>query len=188
MSEILINDPVNLRLYPKQKVLNLYGGPGCGKTTMSLDVCARLKHAGYNIELVREYAKEIVWEHGTVPQTISQEEILKEQDRRQRILIGKVDLIVTDSPLLLAALYGSSYSEAFRLYSDYDNYNVRVIRQKPYNPAGRYQSEDAAHALDESARAFTCRKEIPGTVSGGIELFEYAVSIIETKSHLGAFT
>ena len=44
----------------KTKVLNLYGGPGVGKSTGAAYIFSMLKLAGINCELVREYAKELV--------------------------------------------------------------------------------------------------------------------------------
>lgn len=165
----------------KTKVLGFIAGPGAGKTTMSFDVCARLKHAGYNIELVREYAKELVWEYGEIPSHITQADIIKEQDRRQRILMGKVDLIVTDSPLCIAQMYGSDPEEIARLMNDYDNYHIRVDRRKGYNPSGRYQTEDEAKDLDSVSEQFKCDRTFPGTELGGKWAYDYAVDIIKGK-------
>lgn len=39
-------------------VVNLFGGPGSGKSTGAAYVFARLKMLGYNAELVTEFAKD----------------------------------------------------------------------------------------------------------------------------------
>ena len=49
----------------KPLVINLYGGPGTGKSTTAAHVFALLKQRDVNAELVREYAKDIVWEGRT---------------------------------------------------------------------------------------------------------------------------
>ena len=44
------------------KVINLFGGPGSGKSTTAASVFSKLKIMGYNVELVTEFAKDMVWE------------------------------------------------------------------------------------------------------------------------------
>src|SRR5262245_20723095 len=42
--------------------VNLFGGPGCGKSTNAALVFGKLKNDGINVELVTEFAKELTWE------------------------------------------------------------------------------------------------------------------------------
>lgn len=44
------------------KVINLFGGPGIGKSTLAAGLFEHMKIAGFNVELVNEYAKDMVWE------------------------------------------------------------------------------------------------------------------------------
>lgn len=43
----------------KQKVINLYGGPGTGKSTTAAMLFAKMKLAGFNCEYVPEFAKDL---------------------------------------------------------------------------------------------------------------------------------
>ena len=43
-------------------VINLCGGPGTGKSTLSANLFAKLKMAGVDVELAPEYVKDLVWE------------------------------------------------------------------------------------------------------------------------------
>ena len=43
----------------KKTVVNLYGGPGAGKSTAALQLVAELKKRGINADYVSEYAKEL---------------------------------------------------------------------------------------------------------------------------------
>lgn len=131
----------------KQKILNLWAGPGSGKSTTAALVFGILKSRGYNVELVREYAKELVWEHGEI--TIDQDCILSEQQLRQEILYGKVDLIITDSPLRMSVIYGSNPHRVDSMLEGYEEINVFVSRVKPYNAKGRLQTEDEARKIDD---------------------------------------
>ena len=98
---------------------------------------------------MREYAKELCWagllgvEGGP-----SQEAIAEEQYQRQKILLGKVDVIITDSPLLLGGLYGGDLVSLRKRFEEFENFNVFVDRCKEYNPKGRQQTEEEAKELD----------------------------------------
>ena len=43
-------------------IINLYGGPGAGKSTSASDLFVILKERGVNAELAREYVKRWAWE------------------------------------------------------------------------------------------------------------------------------
>lgn len=141
-------------------VVNLFGAPGSGKSTTAAHVFALLKYRGINCELVQEYAKELCWQ-GVLRQH-SQEDIFKEQRKRVCRLLGKVDVVITDSPSELSYIYaqenGDSKYTASRYFKSIDRmytntkhkrFNVGVCRVKPYNPKGREQSEIEAEALAE---------------------------------------
>ena len=42
-------------------IVNLYGGPGCGKSTGAAYLFSKLKMAGVDAEYVPEFAKDKVW-------------------------------------------------------------------------------------------------------------------------------
>ena len=90
--------------------INLYGGPGIGKSTVASLIFAELKILGYNVERVDEYAKELVYEGidlKTVDQSF-QDRIFLEQLRREMLYKNKCEILVTDSPLILNCFYNKS--------------------------------------------------------------------------------
>ena len=136
----------------KPIILNLFAGPGAGKSSLAADVFAELKWHGVNCEIVTEVAKELAWINDG--RSRDQLYIIGNQMERVDSLLGKVDVIVTDSPVMMALaycppeLYHGLKSHLEEWTSKYDNFNVRVIRTKPYNPLGRFQDEAAAKKLD----------------------------------------
>lgn len=85
-------------------VVNFFAGPGAGKSTLAAGLFYRLKQCGINAELVREYAKELVWSGDYY--TLSKQLVVSaEQYRRQCVLYGKVPVIVTDCPIILGCAY-----------------------------------------------------------------------------------
>ena len=167
----------------RQKILNLWGGPGSGKSTLAAAVFAELKFAGYNVELVREYAKELCWAGvlGSIPQAA----ILYAQADRQKILIDEVDLIITDSPILMSTIYGSDVDKATELhYTDFNCMEVFVKRGKPYNPKGRIQTLDEAKEVDAKIRAMPLTfMDVYGTRVGSIALTGVAKNWIEDPTY-----
>jgi hypothetical protein len=83
--------------------VNLYAGPGIGKSVTAARLYAELKLRGIHAELVSEYAKELVY-LGTLEQN-TQEDILQEQLRRQGLLQGQALVVVTDSPVPMSLVY-----------------------------------------------------------------------------------
>ncbi|MCL2621956.1 MAG: ATP-binding protein, partial [Firmicutes bacterium] len=91
-------------------VVNLYGGPGAGKSTNAAALFVELKNRGINCELVREYAKDLVWEERSV-EFYDQFTVLGKQVKRVNALIGKVDIIITDSPIILSCHYNTLHNK-----------------------------------------------------------------------------
>ena len=158
----------------KCKVISLYGGPGTGKSTTAAAVFAELKLSGVNCEYVQEYAKDKAWEFGDkhsggVPKVFqAQEYIFGKQHFRLRRCAEDVDVIVTDCPLFLGLIYMPKDFEIPSLrpaireaYNIYDNLDIFLHRTKPYNPKGRFQTEDKAKELDGEILEMLNDQQVP---------------------------
>lgn len=147
------------------RIINLYGGPGTGKSTSAAYLYYRAKSEGVNVELVREYVKDWAWEGRTIG-AYDQIYFMGKQVRRESLLYGKVELIVTDSPVLLGVYYAElagrhigrgvrHATEAFYDQAQHDghrHHHVLLERSKPYNQAGRYQTDEEARIIDGGIR------------------------------------
>lgn len=134
-------------------VINLFGVPGAGKSTGAAYIFSKLKMMGVNAELVTEFAKDKVWEESKEVFN-NQAYIFGKQYFRISRCAGKVDVIITDSPLLLSVLYNDSelLGEDFnalvlKVFNSYNSLNYLLDRDKPYNPKGRRQTEEESNAL-----------------------------------------
>lgn len=138
----------------KTKIINIFSGPGVGKSTMAAGIFYELKMAGVDCELALEYAKDKVWEE-SYKTLDNQLYITAKQYHRIKRLEGKVEIVVTDSPILLGLHYGKNDSNEFRnliihLHNEFESFNIFLNRIHKYNPNGRMQTEEEAIKIDES--------------------------------------
>lgn len=137
-------------------IVNLFGVPGAGKSTGASYIFYKLKSQGLNVELITEFAKDKVWEQN-VEALKNQTYVFGEQSFKLSRCFGKVDAIITDSPLPLSILYNQDprLTENFNksvmdVFNSYRNINYLIERTKPYNPIGRLQTEKESDALMSS--------------------------------------
>ena len=155
-------------------VVNLYGGPGSGKSTTAAGIFSELKMLGLNTELVTEYAKDKVWEkHESILD--NQIYVFAKQYHRLFRLIDQVEVIVTDAPILLSTIYnkdrttlGSSLDNlVIEAYHTFTNVNYFLNRTKKYNPQGRLQTEVEAKELDIQINNMLDRLNVPYDIHKG---------------------
>lgn len=157
-------------------VVNAFAGPGAGKTTAAWEIAANLKKKNIEAEYVSEYAKELVWDGkeellgGTCK---NQSAVYKEQKHRIDRLLGKVDVIVTDSPIVLSAIYVKEdinpkdeydrfIKRMIKDFKEYDNFNVFINRDKNnYQQAGRIHSLEESIQIDNEIKDFLESNDIP---------------------------
>lgn len=147
----------------KTLVINLYGGPGTGKSTTAAALFALLKQRGANCELATEYAKDVVWE-GRDYLLGDQIYIFAKQNRKLERLYGKVDIIVTDCPLLFSYYYSGNEHLLALIQQEMSRarqMHVMLRRRKAYLADGRYQTEEEAKKIDTALRQMLNRMQIP---------------------------
>jgi len=153
------------------KVINLFGGPGCGKSTTAAGLFFLMKARGHKVELVTEYAKDLTYEKNWM-RLRQQLSVTGEQYARLDRLRGQVDWVVMDSPLLLGAVYAKKQFErtaAIQAFFDFDNVSFVIDRAKPYQPYGRRQDEESARHIDDCILLLLDQWHIPADVIPGNE-------------------
>lgn len=142
----------------------LYGGPGIGKSVLAANIFAKLKISGHNVELVQEFVKFWAYEKKTIASFDQCYIFAKQQRLEDRVLRAAVDLIVTDSPLLMQCVYARKYNcmgwkELISIGKMFDEVypSLNFLLKRPnsvYQTEGRYQSEQEAKDLDVEIEAF----------------------------------
>ncbi len=148
-------------------LINLCGGPGAGKTTLSYYLAYRLKKAGLRTELTSESAREhhiYTYPADRVPQQLLDNQVLvfgQQFERVLRLQRHGFEVALCDSALQQQAIYfkGHPYEKNLKAVTLdaaklFESYNV-FINPKPgtYDPESRLQKTEAeARAMDAEVR------------------------------------
>ena len=153
-------------------VINCFGGPGTGKSVTAMGLTSLLKRLGVSCEYVSEYVKGHVWDNNQRALSC-QPTIFGDQLDELHKLDGKVDFIITDSPLPINLLHdGFGVTEHYKawiveVFNMFDNINIllTVDRKKiPYEQQGRYESAKRAKEMDKENNQMLIDNNIPFVV------------------------
>jgi hypothetical protein len=142
--------------------VNLWGIPGTGKQFVARELVALLTQAGAQVEVVQEYAKELGWAgqlvredgHGDLIE-IDQFLISSEQYRRENLLHGVCQVVVTEAPVLAGVLYAHEDDETElrallrRRTSGWRNLDILLESaiSHEYGSRGRIQNREESIAM-----------------------------------------
>ena len=152
------------------KVINFFGAPGAGKTTMALYVTHMLNKSQIDAQVSLEFVKEYI-HSGSEHLLAYQNFIFAQQERQLRILLDskEVEFAITDSPLLLSVFYApENYPYYFKdlvfeIFHSYENINYFVKRNHPYSYRGRVHDEEKSNIINKKMQAFLINNNIPFT-------------------------
>jgi energy-coupling factor transporter ATP-binding protein EcfA2 len=160
------------------KVVNFFGSPGAGKSTSAAELFSALKRANYRAELVTEYAKDIVYrgDHNTLR---CQSLIFGKQLHRIERSLSIVDYVVTDSPILLSAIYGEHETAEFRQnavdkFKSFDNINFFItLNVDNYKSYGRMQTAQESEEIESKILQMLNQEGLPFQyVRNGFDAFD----------------
>ncbi|GEM_PF-170315 len=166
--KIIMNDQIINEVKKQTVVVNCFAGPGAGKTTCAWEIASELKKRGIEAEYVGEYAKELVWDGNTElldGSLKSQQQLYDVQTHRVQRLLGKVDVVVTDSPAILGAMYLKQPNAEFesRIIKDFKlqhNFNLFINRGDTFQQTGRIHNLEESKIIDNNIKEFLDRSEI----------------------------
>ena len=147
------------------KIINLFGGPGIGKSSIAAGLTYKLKKKHIKVDNPYEFPKQLAWDENHLA-IKDQLYVLANQHRGIVKSYNKVDYIILDSPILLSLVYKTAYNnnltypanlytETFDnmvldIFNQYDNINILLERSfGEYNEKERYQTIEESKVLDK---------------------------------------
>jgi len=151
--------------------INFFAGPGAGKSRTAAATFSLFKANHINVELVTEFAKDLTHaEHWNALEC--QPYVFGEQLWRMERL-KSVDYVITDSPILLSAIYGyPKYPESWDIavvdiFKLQENINFFINRPDTYSEKGRTQTKEEAMQLDYKIKCLLDGENIAFTEVSG---------------------
>ena len=158
------------------KIINLFGGPGIGKSSIAAGITYKLKKNHITCDNPYEFPKTLAWDenHSAIADQLY---VLANQHRGIVKSFGKVDYIILDSPILLSltyknyykkesypsTLYGESFDKMLLdTFNQYDNINIVLERTDGnHNNNERYQNLEESIELDKEIEYSLRINDIP---------------------------
>lgn len=131
-------------------MIQIFGGPGAGKSVLAAELFVAMKKSSIGtVELIQEYAKELVWQeryHELKNQSI----VTAGQIAKTMPLNGKVDYLITDSPLLLGLVYARDPKEVEQTILNHTSAFDRIVNIFIDRGDSVFESEGRVHSHSES--------------------------------------
>lgn len=152
--------------------INLFGGPGTGKSTTAAGLFYEMKTDDNRVEYIQEYAKELTFGKDYT-RLSDQLLILGEQHHRMFRLKDQLDYLIHDSPFVMGLTYLQDdehlpkdiYAELITtMFKSYDNINIflqRNVDEHGYQEYGRSQTLDEAIQKDVEIKKMLVDNDIP---------------------------
>lgn len=152
--------------------INLFGGPGTGKSTTATGLFNRMKRKGFQAEYNPEFAKSLTYGKDYT-RLKDQLLILATQHHPQWVMQGQLEYVIHDSPFVMGLTYLAKDPHlpekefkalSIAMYKTYDNINIflkRNVEEHPYQEYGRSQSLEQAEEKDREIKALLDDNDIP---------------------------
>lgn len=153
------------------KHICIWGAPGTGKSTIAAGVFHEMKKRDYDVELVLEYAKSLVFSKDYFRMK-NQLYILAKQSHPWFKLDSQVQYTVNDSPFLMGLIYAQDSKHlplkefidlTVKMYKGYDTINIFLLRnfENRYTEHGRNQTESEALNIQNDIAKLLLFHDIP---------------------------
>jgi len=175
------------------KLVNLFGGPGIGKSTIAAGIFYKLKKKHISSNKPYEFPKTLAWDKN-YPAIQDQLYVFANQHRGIAQSYGKVDYIIIDSPILFSTIYHSYYTKGYPaefygdsfhkmvidLHNKYDNINILLERAEgSHNEEERFQDMKQSLEIDVLCKDILNKHDIPySTVKVGKNTVEDILKLL----------
>ena len=176
--------------------INFFGGPGVGKSTLAAQLFGWLKAENFDAELVQEFVKTWAYQGRQLKSFDHVFTFASQLHTEDLYLQSGVNMIVTDSPVLLQVMYQymrnlpgqvemRHIAESFE--DQHPSINFLVKRRVEYKPQGRYETPEAAAAIHEWIVKYLDQWKVPytevdpGDLTGVLDTMDFEYGIRREK-------
>jgi hypothetical protein len=140
--------------------INLFGGPGVGKTSLAHWLTSELAKANVDVEYVDEWIKRLAYQKTEINGWMQRHVFNRQLEKEEFFLRHGISTIVTDSPLLMQMAYMEKLPQSKRFIplcladlkvfdEEYRSINILLERGNlPYKSLGRWETHEEALAMD----------------------------------------
>ena len=143
--------------------INLFGGPGTGKSTTAAGLFHEMKKEGVKVEYITEYAKDLVFSNDFW-RLKDQVYILAKQHHPLFKMESQVDFLINDGPFIIGLLYLQETEHlpkkeftdlVVKMFKSYEHINIfleRDVEEHGYQEYGREQTLAQAEEIDKRTK------------------------------------
>lgn len=163
----------------KSRIVNLFGGPSAGKSSIAAGLLHALKKRHISCDAPYEFPKLLAWDNNNEA-IKDQLYVISNQHRGIVKSFNKVKYIIVDSPILLSLVYKDYYVKGPNEYPSclygkefddmilsvhryYDNLNIVLVRSEneDHNNSERYHNLEQSIDIDGRIRHMLDSNNIP---------------------------
>lgn len=136
--------------------INLFAGPGAGKSTTAFWLLWKMKSLGINAEYCREWIKRWAYARRDMDRLLDQVVVMGRQIEEECEALATGCIVVSDSPILLQAAYAEHDEDVKRaigiaqgMEQRFPSLNLFIERgSRNFNEVGRWENAGVAGAKD----------------------------------------
>lgn len=162
------------------KVINFFGAPSSGKSTLAAKLYSQMKIARLKVEITTEFAKDLIYDNSNAVD----DQIFVTSTQYHKLFTARqnnLDFVITDSPIMLGVVYSNLKSSQpydkkafaalmFSAFQEFNNINILIKPEeiKDFQNYGRKHDKESSIKISQDIKKM---------------LDEYKISYIEFNFH-----
>lgn len=146
------------------KVINFFGAPSSGKTTLAAKLYSQMKIARLKVEITTEFAKDLIYDKSNAVD----DQIFVTSTQYHKLYTARqngLDFVITDSPIMLGVVYSNLKTSQpyckqafadlmFSAFKEFNNINIFIKHEdvRDFKNYGRRHDKDTSFKISQDIR------------------------------------